>query len=364
MIEIRKLDKLGLQHYVNSKEYEAASVVPISKHRAISHLHNPRIQENDTLLVLAYIDNVMIGYLGALPGNFYDDKNQHFAWMSCLWIDPNHRGKKIAQQLILACFDAWNGHLLLTEYTEAAGALYHKMAIFRTFHESEGRRWYILSNLSNILPSKRLIFEKIKPILSSFDNIVNAIIISTRTLNKMKRKSVQWTIEKTLTESAKTFIRNTNLQETFRRSPEDIDWILKFPWLISGSETEESRKYHFSAYANHFDCRSVEIKDETNITISVFIYTNRNGHLRIPYIYNESRWDIIVNVIKQLIVDFKIHTVTIYHAELLAYLEDHSLARSFNKAVKRSYLISSNLADTINMDHLLIQDGDGDCAFT
>ena len=154
MLEIKKYNRKDLEQYVNSQTFKDLKVIPISFHRAISQCNNPRALEDDILLFVAYEDGQIAGCLGALPDDYFtkDNTKVHLAWMSCLWVDPEHRGKKIAQKLIHSCFEAWDHRIILTEFTSEAGSLYQKRNLFDPWLTLKGRRWYIQSDLIFILP--------------------------------------------------------------------------------------------------------------------------------------------------------------------------------------------------------------------
>ena len=100
-MKIRKLNRRGLKEFIESDEFEKMPHIPISRHRAYSQINNPRLKENDILLLISYHDGEMSGYLGALPDDILiNNLNEHCAWMSCIWINPKMRGRNIAYTLV------------------------------------------------------------------------------------------------------------------------------------------------------------------------------------------------------------------------------------------------------------------------
>jgi len=367
MIEIKKLNKSGLLSYIESDDFLSSPVIAISKHRAISHLFNPRAKETDILLLLAYEGHKMVGYLGVLPDDIKTDEGEtvHIGWMSCLWIDPDHRGKKIAQKLIETCFQSWDNKILLTEYTEAAGALYQKMGLFSFFHRSEGIRWYIKSDLQTILPPKKPIFKTFAPLLMLIDGFLNIIIRGRYLVTGKKLVGYQIKLVSAIENELKEFIKKQINKERFARTPYELNWILTYPWIIqSDLPAKESKKYHFTSFEKVFECKGAEIRTDKNELVAFIIFTNRNGHLRIPYIYHSGDMEAIRLVCRYLLFHLKIKTCTIYHRELIEYLKINPLIKMPSKTVRRNYLVSKTLINQGWHKRLIIQDGDGDCAFT
>jgi GNAT superfamily N-acetyltransferase len=366
MIEILKIDKVGLLKYINSDEYRDATIVPISRHRAQSHIANPKAREHDVLLFLAMEGPVMVGYLGVLPDDFQvsDNDSLHIGWMSCLWVDEKHRGKKIAQQLIKTCFESWENKILLTEFTEAAGKLYEKMGIFLPFLNVEGQRWYIKSTLKTILPPKKEIFKRMTTLLSFIDISIN-LFLGIKTIFAYKSiQDFKYQFFSQINDEIRNFVDENSKNEMFRRRGNDLDWILNYPWILScDADMGISQIYHFSSVEQHFLCKGLEIRNQQGFLVGIVIFTVRNGHLRLPYIYYTDS-DAFVNGILFLLKNFSIKTCTIYHEGALDAIRAKNVMRAISKKVTRKYLISSVLQKNIHSENRLLQDGDGDCAFT
>lgn len=364
MIKINAFNKSDLHQYIHSPEYKDATVIPISYHRAISQIANPRAQEDDKLLFLAYENDVLVGYLGALPDDFLtkDNVKVHLAWMSCLWIDPVHRGKKIAQKLILACFEAWDHHIILTEFTHEAGSLYEKINLFDPWVELKGRRWYIQSDLAFILPPKHHIFHKLKPFLNIVDRSLNAIL-NIRDI--FDNRQNDYTEEVTNLSAEENLLwKQLDDSSGFHRSVGELNWLMQFPWVLEGVNEKESQRYHFTSYSRQFCCATVHIKDSLGKSCGIMIYTIRNGHLKIPYFTITCPPDLLTDSVLKIIKNHRVKTMTLYSKTLITYLHNNKSIRSFSKDISRKYLISKTLSPIMLANETLIQDGDGDCGFT
>jgi len=85
MIQIRQLNKAQLLTFIYSEEYKNLTFIPITKHRAISHIHNPRADDDDIILFLAYENEELVGYLGVLADKiYYQNSPIKCGWLSCL----------------------------------------------------------------------------------------------------------------------------------------------------------------------------------------------------------------------------------------------------------------------------------------
>jgi hypothetical protein len=368
MITLKTLHKEGLRDYLNSQKYREGSVIPISAHRAQSHLQNPRAREEDVLLILAESGDELAGYLGILPDDLYaGGQVHHVGWMSCLWVDERFRGQKIAQSLVNACMDSWGSNILLTEFTKEAGALYRKTAFFEPIRSLEGKRYYILSDLETFLPPKMPELKRYSGILALTDRVVNTVIRKLRRLKKEQKLHYNVIIVSKLDTEMSDFIAAHQGDSLFRRDSREIQWILDYPWILSGDKnSREAARYHFSSYERNFECQALKITDPDGKLIAVALITIRNGHLRIPYFYADSATAGLREIIFYLIREKGIKTMTIFQKRLNAALDDSSVTALYIKPQNREFLMAKPLIDATEFKTLpgSIFDGDGDCAFT
>jgi len=364
-MEIKKYNKIELLAYIESESFKNSEVLPITTHRALSHIANPRAKNTDILLWVSFQDTDIMGYLGAMADDMYtglDKEKIHVGWMSCLWVSPDHRGKKIAQQLIQSCFESWSGSILLTEFTPEAGSLYQKIGLFTPWTTLHGCRWYIHSNLHHILPSKFPSLAKVRPLLKVLDKIVHGFEYIRDSFVESNKKEYQFYSIDKLSAEAIGFISKQKGQ--FARTGEELQWILDYPWILTTDDIKnEKARYHFSSFEPSFECKAVEIKAKNDVLVGFIMVTCRNGHLRIPYVYYTDIASIIACV-RHLLRLYKAHTFTMYQNEIIEPLKKEMSSFIPHKTIKREYLISSTINEKIKDSVLIIQDGDGDCAFT
>jgi GNAT superfamily N-acetyltransferase len=370
MIEIRPLNAAQLNALVQSPEYANWPHLPISRHRGLSHIHNPRAQADDPLLLLAYDDGEpgrMVGYLGVMPDTIHLPNGKHIemAWMSCIWVDASQRGKGISKLLTRKAFELYEGRILLTEFTEVAGKLYDRLDLFDCLHISEGKRLYHRLDLHGILVSKGGKWLKIKPLLKIADILGNALL-DLRFLRNPKPAG--WTIEQALEvdQEAATFISQHNGTEWFRRQAKELNWMLEWPWMLSGSTGDAmSRKYEFSSVAHFFQNDLLKVRDASGTLRMVLFFSRRDRTLKLNYCYfDPGLADSVLDILRYQMRKWKINTALIYHDELVKALENKRIGVLFQKPARREYRIGKELGAVVVGGEFRIQDGDGDCGFT
>lgn len=366
-MKIKLLNKIALQEFIESDQFKTMPVIPISTHRAISHINNPANTPEDILLLLAFIDNEMVGYLGVLADNVQLSINTtlHCGWMSCIWVSEQHRGKKIAQQLLEASFKAWNNKLIATEFTPHAKALYDKTNHFSDFITLTGVRLYVRSDLEYILSKKSDWLKKFKPIFSIADSAINFFNdIRYKNIPALP-KNYQVTFETKITEAAAAFINTQNQRYLFRRNANSLQWILRYPWVIKEwTNDDETSRYYFSTTDKSFDFIPVEVKNSDGDMCAFLLFAKRANNLTLPYCFFTCNADIVVSIIQHYIKISGVNIFTVYHTPIAEKLKQQTMQVLWKKKMQRSYLISKVLLQHLQSKELLLQDGDGDCAFT
>lgn len=362
MIDIQCLNKKDLAAFIVSKEFEEMPNLPISKHRAWSHIQNPRADEDDILLLLAYYEDSLVGYLGVLPDKIWHTYNfEKCGWLSCLWIDPEQRGKQIAYKLVSKAIEIWDKRILVTEFTQPAKRLYDKTQNFNSLTQNEGIRMYVRSNLNALLAPKKNIFRTLQPLFKIFDSGINLIwdlrfIFYPKNLSKYKIDSMN-----EIDEELSSFIENRQELQLFRRTAAELNWIIQNPWILSQDKNEESKRYYFSSVAKQFQFKALKIRNRKNKLIAFVILAQRDCNLKIPYCYGEDT-NAIATVLNHYLVKWRIKTCTVFHKELVSKLRHGKTPALFKKSINRNYIISTHFDQLPT--HFEIQDGDADCSFT
>lgn len=364
MVEIKLLNKQQLTQFLNSNEFEQLAFLPISHHRALSHLNNPRLREADVILLLAYEGTELLGYLGVLPEDLrINDKIEHGGFLSCLWIHPNARGKKIAQKLLDECFKCWDSRILVTEFTASAKGLYDKTGIFKDLVVKEGLRVYLKSELARILPEKKAIFKKFRFALSASDALINLFANFKTWVIRKPLLDFEFERITEISDELEDFISIHQQNELFARKKNELNWILNFPWVLNGINSyTHSDKYHFSSVAQKFMNLPYLIRNEHGEITAFLMFTNRDGRLKLPYCYfNEGNKEKVLNLINYVILSENCKTFTTFNP----FLTESKILSSvgfYKKTVKRHYIISKVFP---NIEHTFeVQDGDADCVFT
>ena len=332
MMEILKLNQVGLKDFIDSGAFESYDFLSITKHRAYSQLQNPLAKEDDILLFLAMEDHRLAGYLGCLPDELVsEDKTHHFAWLSTLFVSPDFRGKKIAQKLLNEAFASYNNKIFITEFTPEAEALYNKIKAFIYIEPKIGWRYYFRFDLEDLLPRKKPVFSKLKLGLKAADKVGNTLVdIKNKVWKKQDsqyRLTSEWSSE----------LQNFVTQQAGQKMKDRLDWIVNNPWLLHGSADQ---RYLFSSFTHAFDYSFIVIYDKENVLKALLMVSVRNGHLKILYRFGTppQRHD-FTEAVHWFVVKYKINMLTCYSDVLNFDFITGDVGQLLKRPMERRYMV-------------------------
>ena len=96
-MRIEKYNAERLKEFLDSDVYSSMSFVPVSKHRALSWLYNPRLLPDDIILYLGFEEKNLVAYRSLLPDRRGDVR---FGWLSGNWVRPDQRRRGLATRLL------------------------------------------------------------------------------------------------------------------------------------------------------------------------------------------------------------------------------------------------------------------------
>lgn len=366
MIQLKKIRHYQLQEYIDSEEYKRSAAIAISKHRALSHLRNPRAKADDLVLVLVYNAGEMVAYLGVFPDDLYFDNGvEHVGWLSCMWVNPITRGQGIAKKLIQAVFEAWDYKILVTEFTPEAHGLYNKTGQFLDLAKPQGLRAYLRLNLAYLLPKKSEKWNKWKPILIGIDGLFN--LGNSLRLKFKKSDCPRFEYLSEVDAEAWQFIQAHKGKELMNRKEADLKWISKEPWLLSsGLQDYNAERYHFSATDSFFSFLNIKVYDTKLNMIAYLMLSIRGQNMKVPYAYyKKGAEEAVLQVIYKHLIELHLNMLTIFHLPLVEHIQQNKSPFFLKRAFQRHYIIGKVLEKELNaMGDFVIQDGDADAAFT
>lgn len=361
-MEISAYTAAQLVTLTESPRYQQLKHLPVSRLRALSHRHNPRLDADIPIMYIAWHHGEVVGYRMVLCDTMYvNNQPQPVGWYSCVWVDAEMRGQGIAKKLVNRCLQDWEGRIFGADAVPESRNLYLSTGLYKGDIYLNGSRAYLHSPLATLVIQKKPRLSPLKPLLALTDNLLNLLTPKGSPAMPAGIETINQVDEET-----EAFIKPYLQHLLFKRSKQDLNWITQYPWIRNGMPDDESQRYYFSSVAKRFAFVHWKLRDPQGRMMGYAMLSIRNGHLKTPYVFVEES---AVKTLGQAIVAFmvtqKLEMVTTFHPGLVQYFKQHRKPFIFVKSVRREYFVSAPISQHIILGpNPNICDGDGDQAFT
>ncbi|PIF44629.1 acetyltransferase (GNAT) family protein [Chryseobacterium sp. 52] len=359
MIQLKTYNRKQLQEFISSGDFRKYDFLPITKQRAESHCKNPNASHEQILLILAFYEEKLAGYVGCFPDHFIiDGKEFTYAWLSTLYVSNEFRGKRIPKTLLKKVFEEYKGRIAITEFTREAEALYTIMGVFEDVFPKDGKRYYFRTDAAKMIPEKKPGTKIMSPLFQMADAAANSLISLKN--STIKKPGFRFEILGEIDTESSDFI--SKFQS--RRKADEINLFIKNPWVLESEKKED--QYLFSGFARVFKYFWVKVYDDNNTLTACSLLLLRDGYLKIPYLFSKSGTDRFIDFLSYFIVKNKVKALTSYQQELNEKIAGSTVFPAiYERDFKREYLfhkqLLSDLPDNFDPEY---QDGDGDCMMT
>ncbi len=360
MIVLETFNKFQLEELIHSDRFLDFPFLPISLHRAVSHINNPNLDDDKTTLILAFEGNKLAGYIGIMADcMIHDEKEISVGWLSTLFVPTDFRGRKIAQQLLNKACDEYDGKILITEFTPAAESMYLKSKMFSYQTPLKGMSYHFLSNLQKILPIKNKKWNKVVGLLKFGDFTINSFVKSLYKLKRFSKKEIE--IKKHIDVEIEDFIKKHKKQNNFKRDFSAIDWITKFPWVLNGKNLEQ-RDYQFSDFDKKFEYVFIKIY-ENKVLKTLLMLSVRNANAKLLFVIGDKNTHVTSEIVYQFAINNKITNLICFDDEINKDFKGKNVL--FRKQRIRKFLMHKNLIEILGENFVFdASAGDGDAIFT
>lgn len=361
MLSISKISLRDLKLFISDTGLSENDYLPISKVRAMSFMANPRANSNDNVLYQAHWNEKLIAYLTVLPDIAHaNNQSIPFAWISGAWVHSNFRRQGIATRLIDAAILDWKGMLMATNFSKITEAVFEKTKTFKTVKEIEGRRFFLqktlLSSYNCCSHSNNLNYLGEKSI-----NLFNPSNLTRKFLKLPKNIEIEYFARPD--DEILSKLSQATANTLTKRSAEEINWIIRYPWLINGLLPDRTaQKFFFASVIPSFTFYLIKVfKDEE--LIGVLLMQHSNTRFTVPYYWFENGTeDVMAKVILIHASRAKASFINIYNQKIVNSMLNLRPYYFYSSKRTRKYLAADSMVDLIE-SNIELMDGDGDCAF-
>ena len=275
-----KIQKITLKELASwaadiSEQPAYKDVTPISLIRAVSQSKNPYARQEDAVLFVAFNGEQCVGYHGLLPAFFKHGNNfVRVHWATTFFVAPDFRGQGIGKCLLKAIKDS-KIDFVVCQMTESARRAYRsdgfkdlgqlsyfqlrvdRLDFFPRFFDAAAGR---LRKKGPRPPSKQPGSVRLlqRPIYRLTKRLFYRIV--TRRSSCLCERKFTWKIVDRIDGSRRAESERQPADASFFRGIECINWMLRYPWVISGNERKAGRtRYYFSDVRDIFHYVAMEI---------------------------------------------------------------------------------------------------------
>ena len=338
---------------------------PITRHRALSIIMNPRILPSDPVLVIGYLNGELSGYIAIVPGEIYSGgESVRLGWLGTYWSDPHPSNSMMAILLLRKAYELYNGFVAVSTGTLQAEQLLLASNRFREFRVADGYQYILRFNLGFLIPRKYPMFRHMSGIISLSDSILNLVQNTRLRIWKFSNKIDKSVSIEYLTQIYDSdtieFIKQHNHSQLTRRNHEDINAMIKYPTsLATVLDDKNNLKYFFDKKSNRFLYLLYKILDNSQKIIALVMICVEGDHLTIPFVFNRMNTEkIVLTSVLHHIVDMNIDMLTTFHAGLNEQIRMMKVPIIIKTKKNRKSLISKRIDHRPYIDPFM-QDGDG-----
>jgi hypothetical protein len=362
-MRIEKYNATRLEEYIDSEKYRTMPVLPVSPHRALSWLKNPRMEPEDVLMYLLFDGQDLAAYRCILPDRHADIR---FGWLSGNWVDPARRRQGLASHLFDAAYKDWGHQLMYTNYAPESKAVYDKTGKFVLYREKEGARYYQRALSARLLGSRNASYRKARPLLRLADGIIN--VWQDFRISTVRKKIEPDFLHAEPVRSVDLFsfelMERHNRLGFGMRDQEAFDWITSYPWVVEGKNQDE--RYFFTWVVPRYRNTCLKVWDDRGELVGFLMLSVVGEKMTVPYIgMTEEASSAVVGLLDHCLSDEKISYLTTYNPEVISLLENSRIPLLGRRRMVQRFFATHELSRKLpDGNGIFFQDGDGDVVFT
>lgn len=370
MIEIKQISKKNIPLLFEDKSFWNHDFLSISKHRLLSHYRNPNSNDDDIVLILAYLDNEIVGYMGVFIDQIIlDNVETKIGWLTTWWVHPKKTFRLgVGRQILDTAYQINNGRVGISQFTKSAKRVYDKTGYFNTLKENHGVKAVLRSNLIFVIPKLYPKLSSLSPLLNFTDSFLNLFIdlkldLQQKSLSK-KLKNIQLEYLNKADTEVLELIERYGKNDIAHKKEDYFEWLKAYYWVQEAPllEFTNKDKYEFSIYDHQFNIYYIKvIKDSECIGFLVLQRRNNVCKLLFAYYDHTINADIMADIIKLQCVRQNIREIICYDEAICANFKKSNLFIYKTKKLKQS--IISKAFEKTDFSDVKMNFGDGDCCF-
>jgi hypothetical protein len=364
-MEIKCYTAEQLRSELASNDLWSQKYCPITRHRALSIIKNPRTRRDDHILLVGYLNGEVSGYIAIVPDELFSgEKSVRLGWLGSWWSDPSPANSIMAVRLLMKTYELYDGHIAGFSAAERAEQIFRVSNRFKEFREAVGYQFLLRSNLQYWIPRKYPALRPAGGMLRLADGFVNVgqnmRLRRWRSSHKLDPGHPLEYMTQIHDTDTIEFIREHSRFELTRRNHEDINAMIRYPTsLATVLEDKTKSRYFFSHRTDRFQYLLYRILDPSQKIAAVVLICADGDHLLIPFVFYRENFErtVLISVLHHFIA-MRMKMLTTFHPALIEQMRSLKVPRIFTKKRTRTSLISKKINHKPFV-HPYMHDGDG-----
>ncbi|MDO8834176.1 MAG: GNAT family N-acetyltransferase [Vicinamibacterales bacterium] len=366
-----------------SNDPDRFHVVPISLNRARAQSRNPVAAPDDLALVVAYVDDKCVGYLGNLPCLLRRDGVDHvFNDLTTIFVDSTLRGSGAAKTLMQFLIDE-KRDFYITGYNSQAEAFFRQRREWFFFagplvhlrvhlNPLSSAAWYLRRRFSKgpLKHAASIIFKWSRGCRSAMNGEMRYRLLRPKLTGALRNVDAQ--LVEQVRPLGATLVPQSNAPRiSFPRSEAVVNWMIRNPWV--SEDMSRACNYAFSYRRELFKYRAFELTDRTSgeyLGYTVFSVMDKDG-LKILKVLDTC---LVSNALIDVVFDLAMKECARWRidalqggAGLTACIGKHRLLTLVTRTVERGYFVHKTAENSLfegYEQHIEFDYCDADIAYT
>ena len=368
MILIKKIYKKEIPAFFNDSSFWKHDFLSISKHRLYAHYKNPSADDDDVILLLAYMNEELVGYMGVFIDKIVlDNVESKIGWLSTWWVHPKTKGTGVGREILNTMYEVQNKKIGISQFTPSAKRVYDKSGYFVDLKQNIGIKAVLRSNLIFVIPTLYPKLKSFNPLWNLIDNTLNIFVDIKLNIQKSsiqsRLKNVKLEYVNYIDDEILSIITTHSKNHISPKKANFFEWMKAYHWVQEAPllGNVDRKKYEFSSYDKHFNIYLIKII-EKNECLGFVVLQKRNYVLKVLFSYYDEKYSqLITDIVVLQSIHQNVREIICYDEIISKEMNKSSVFLYKTKKIKQS--IISKSFNKERFDDVIVNFGDGDCSF-
>lgn len=365
MVQFQSYTIADLRQRLDSGKWFEGDPIPLTRERALSQVNNPRAEDNDIALMVACEGETVIAHLGIVPDFvFVKGERVRMGWLTAWWANPDRKYSGTGMLLMMRAMACYKAGVGASGFSSDAKAVYAATKRFKTIQELRGLTAFARFDLAHLLPRRLPALASMRPLLRGVDVLANCLVALRQYWWRRENplpSDIQLEYVPSLDAEANAFLESHPENQLSRRGAREMNWIARCSWMTISPLTS-SPAFRFDTTACSQRGLLIKVRRGQRL-VAVLHLSMIDDHLILPVCCHDQETEAVARIVGHHVASMRLKRITTYRRDLIEYFEKTGFPWVLQKERTRPWVLSGAVAE-VGSQHLGVQDGDGDCAFT